>query len=513
MAVFTEASYWCAGGASAEVLGAYDGFDVWTIKASLLTSGDEQLLVSLHERMHHALQHATPWGLVTRFAADLARLDVRTDQFRRLFRFCREKSRRVHETFATTLTLGGDPAAQDILRDNVEYRDYFDTGMRLAGEHEWPSAGFFVDLVLQACMCSDDLVRALDRGLAGIRVTDLDHPQARPDDRLAAILAAPDLPRELTAMLGVHLTPDDLGICYDQIAGHLASVGLSTSPTATVRHLIDQLFADVADLSPQLGERLTVSAPDTDPLLDRAEEMQREAIELHHTGRLPLELVPMAQLGARAADFTRHDDRLGDHVLLVLVRADLLARQFVQPNGLTGRSGSVVALQASGYDDSGSPIARLGLFDGVGPGDVVRAFHLPVVFLTTAASIIDATDDLRCDGIETVYALVDQPVVAQLRHTFTRGARVTWSTHTVRGDRTLEVLAFMVDALPGTVWLHITGRAGMSVLTDWLRSQDAAMAMHQPDAFDDVAVGINVVVAHLVAAWFVVDQLGGRGHE
>lgn len=87
------------------------------------------------------------------------------------------------------------------------------------------------------------------------------------------------------------------------------------------------------------------------------------------------------------------------------------------------------------------------------------------------------------------------------------------SLHTVRGDRALEVLSFTVDVLPGTIWLHITSQAGMSVLGEWLRSQSAPVVVHRPDAFDEVAVGISVVVEHLVANWFVIDQLGGRRHE
>ena len=61
-----------------DVLGAYDGIESWTLHATALTDRDEQVVVSLHARLHHELQHTTPWGLVARFSADLALLGVLT---------------------------------------------------------------------------------------------------------------------------------------------------------------------------------------------------------------------------------------------------------------------------------------------------------------------------------------------------------------------------------------------------------------------------------------------------
>src|SRR5690348_5631998 len=88
-----EPSYWCARSGGSEVLGSYDGLEAWTLYAAALLERDAQVVVSIHERLHHELQHTTPWGLITRFSADLARLGVDPQRLTRLFQFCRGAAR------------------------------------------------------------------------------------------------------------------------------------------------------------------------------------------------------------------------------------------------------------------------------------------------------------------------------------------------------------------------------------------------------------------------------------
>lgn len=57
-----EHSFWCV--RDELVLGAYsDGR--WTVSRAALGDAVEQIVVSLHERLHHELQHTTPWGVMT----------------------------------------------------------------------------------------------------------------------------------------------------------------------------------------------------------------------------------------------------------------------------------------------------------------------------------------------------------------------------------------------------------------------------------------------------------------
>jgi hypothetical protein len=61
-------------------LGAYDHSRRWTLSAAALGRRHDQAMVSVHERLHHELQHTTPWGLLTRFAKDLAEHGVSPDR-------------------------------------------------------------------------------------------------------------------------------------------------------------------------------------------------------------------------------------------------------------------------------------------------------------------------------------------------------------------------------------------------------------------------------------------------
>ncbi len=221
----------------------------------------------------------------------------------------------------------------------------------------------------------------------------------------------------------------------------------------------------------------------------------------------------MAELGSRAADFVRAHERFGQHVAMVWARADLLRRQFRRPNGLDGRTGFVVALQATGYDRAGDAIARLGVFDTDSPGDVATAFSLPLVCLSTAASLTDAPGTARSDGIKTIYALADLPIVAQLTHTFQQQARVTWTRLSLEGGRRLHVFAYKVSALPGIIWLQFTGEAGRHYVTRWLRSLGDELARHDPSAFAGHSAELDVAVQHIVSAWWIIDQQGGRAHD
>lgn len=87
-----EAGYRCV--AAGERLGVYDGHERWSVFAGGLTDPDLQVTVLLHERLHHELQHTTPWGVVCGLAFELARMDVQRDRFLRLARFGREAARR-----------------------------------------------------------------------------------------------------------------------------------------------------------------------------------------------------------------------------------------------------------------------------------------------------------------------------------------------------------------------------------------------------------------------------------
>jgi hypothetical protein len=473
-----------------------------------LQDRDEQALVSLHERLHHELQHTTLWGLIARFSADLARLKVEPERFRRLARFCRSEARLVHETYATTISVGVQPIWKAHLGDQGDYLEHYRRGMTLAPGASWELDRFAVDAVLRGTMCAADLRNALASGLGKLRIADLNPPTARPDARLATLLNAlddnfswPD-PAGLTS----RSTTNELGAYFDEISVVLDRAGVPTLRTADVRELIGGLFDDIAVLSPDLRSRIELDER-VDHILDDLEEHQRERIQLHADGPLPVVLIDPQALPDHVDAFARDHDRLGVHLVLVWARADILAAQFRRPNPLEAMEGHVLGLQAAGYDEDDQPIVRLSLFPTDSPAYVARLLgETPLLCLTTSSSLVDAPGTASSEGIDYIVAVADQPIVSQLLHTFDRSARVIWTRGAVDGYRKLHIFAYQVNVLPGIIWLQFATEAGRQVTTAWLESLPKEQADKDPDAFKNVTALIDAAVQHVTAAWFMIDQ-------
>ena len=210
--------------------------------------------MGIYRVLHNELQHTTPWGLVTRFAADLARLDVDAQHLTRLFRFCRGEARVVHETYATLLSTGDDQSALDLLGDSADYRGFYDSGLSLTCGLGWEEGRFLADALLRACMAPQYLAGFRPGGFRELRITPLNAFVVRPDAWLAALLDLGPMPAVPPAGLHSSSTPDELGEYFDEVAQILTDRGLPTLRTQAVRALVDALFDDVADLSPELRE-------------------------------------------------------------------------------------------------------------------------------------------------------------------------------------------------------------------------------------------------------------------
>ncbi|WP_148616542.1 hypothetical protein [Nocardioides rubriscoriae] len=509
-----DVAYLCARSAGT-TLGSYDGLESWTLHASLLTNADEQALVTLHERLHHELQHTTLWGLVGRFAGDLARLGIDPTRIRRLFRFSRDQARMLHETYATTLSVGVEPTWRTSLEDNTDYAAFYDAGVRLAPGRGWASDRFAIDCALRACMSAPALGEAVAVGFARVRIATLAGAESVPDLRMRQLQHLVQGGLTLPNPLGLDSvsTSDELAVYFDEVATVLEKHGLPTMHTAEVRSTIDALFEDVAALSPDLRARIELDLRG-DRTLEDVEEHQRERIALHDTGPLPLEIVDVAEFSSRAADFVRHHSDVGMHILLVWARADVLARQFRRPNGLDGIDGYVCALQAAGLSETSEAVARLCIFETESPAEVARLFStVKVVCVTTASSLMDAPGAASSKGIETIVAIMDQPVVAQFLHTFKAQARVTWARTALSGDRHLHIFSYLISALPGIVWLQVASEVGRQVTERWLATLGEDKVVASRSAFEPHMPLIDAAVQHVVAAWSVIDQRGGRRSE
>ena len=134
-----QPSYFCASATGTQ--GSYDGFEAWSVHIAATLSPQQQVGISLHERLHHELQHTSPWGLLGRFALDLAQQGIQSQRFRRLFRFCRDAARTVHETYATTLAVGSDIGGDEGLAVDNTTSATWQPDRRWRPGRRWRAAG------------------------------------------------------------------------------------------------------------------------------------------------------------------------------------------------------------------------------------------------------------------------------------------------------------------------------------------------------------------------------------
>jgi hypothetical protein len=113
------------------LLGGFDGRDRRELHVYAVDPGPEQMLVSMHEQLHHELHWSTLWGLTAAMAGLLAEEGVDTDRLNDVATVMNASCRQVHEVFATTISSGviGLEAAGRLLRGNERYLSYLAQGL------------------------------------------------------------------------------------------------------------------------------------------------------------------------------------------------------------------------------------------------------------------------------------------------------------------------------------------------------------------------------------------------
>ncbi len=482
--------------------GAYDGVDVWTLRSWTLASPQERVFASLHERLHHELQSSTLWGLLTRFSDDYVRAERYRTSARLLFWIGVMRSQLVHETYATTLAAGMDAEYVALLDTNADYRDRYDfgTGLLPSTADTWPSDRFVLDGALRACMLAPGLL-PLAQALPFVRAAEFDRLEHRPDERLARLVEIDlrplrdDVPDQLATIA-------QLDTFHDRCADYLSARGLPTAQTREIRHSVDVLVNRARDL---LGLDITIDTERSDAVADDADATQRERIELHDS-RLPARAMTLLEGSGRPEWFTRDHPSLGNHVLIIWVRPDVLARQLAElpPFG----PGPVLALQAAGSDQNGGAIVRLAICSETDdPSELAGAFtRIATLILTTLSTLVDAPSSARFAGDQDLYVLVDLPVVGALERAFERGAPVTWARLEVNGDQELKGLIWEADGLRGVIHLHLGAEAAHLALVRWLAEQPSHLAQLDQNLLRSRRVHVDAIVQHIFAEWYVLER-------
>jgi hypothetical protein len=485
-------------------LGAYNGVDLWTLRSWALKTPQERVFASLHERLHHELQHTTLWGLITRFADDYRQDAAHRRTAALLFWTGVMRAQRVHETYATTLAAGMDPEYTRLLDANPEHRAHHARGLALIAPtpDSWPRERFVIDALLRACMQAPGLEH-LAATMPTIRLADFDRPEHRPDQRLDHLEAL-----DLRPLRDVVTEPPgsirELEDVHDACAAYLTDAGLACLDSAALRRSTEAL---VERARVQLGLRIEIDVLRDDPVGEDAAEFQRERAELHDAP-LPLEILDFLTIGDRTGEFMRSHPSFGTHVVVVWARANVLGRQFAPPNALLTRQDFVLGLQAAGAGPGGEPLVRLALVDELtDPTALAGMFtQIRTLILTTLSSLVDAPQDARFGGDQDLYVLVDQPAVEALRHAFSRGAVARWSRLAVNGDLQLLGICWELDALPGVIHLHLATDAAHYALVRWLNAQPASRAVLDQELLRVRRPQIDAVVQHVVAAWWRLER-------
>lgn len=473
-------SFWCVGHEA--VLGEYRT-GRWIVHRPALASPTDQIVVPLHERLHHELQHSSPWGLMTEMLATIAAArPTWSDQFGRLARFGRMASRATHETYATGHSVGDDPRRLQWLAGNSAYQRYHDSAAQLSGD-DLDTGRLRFDALVRCAMAPAGLAPLLEGGLDTLRMRDLDAAALRPDTRLAQILAN----------RSVILTPEEpdcrtiaeLQAYHDAVAVQVEAAGIPVLDAQGIHAAFDAIITSVGALDPSLRSRLEVDST-REPVDDDLETGQREQIVLR-AAALPLQV----ETGNSEAEWSlvNVDPEIGPFVLLTWVKSAIFRRQFDVPEHAVPDSDFLVAITAPAGRDGGTPAIN-GLVEDGAQGPDVFASQLRSVktlALTTATTLFDAPGTATSEHIPTLYAMVDTPVLEHLEHTLGSPSLVEWDSFDLRsGNDELCITVFSVAALPGICWLHLATIAGRSYLHGWLSQQSSDTVRRSRESFHGI---------------------------
>lgn len=249
------------------VLGAYrDGY--WMVSSDALDDPTEQIVVSLHERLHHELQYTTPWGVMTEMLSLVANRDPsRAGAFRRVAGFGKNASRTVHEVYATTHSVGARARHVAWLESNEAHRPFYDLGVRLSlGDLE--ASRFLFDALVRCAMSPAGLANVDAGGLDDVSLRTLDGAAPRPDDGLVRIL---DL--ELSALADVKPSGRSvpaLASYHDDVAQILQSQGFAVLTSDGSREVVMSIVASVAAIDPELADLIELDS-EREPTADDVE--------------------------------------------------------------------------------------------------------------------------------------------------------------------------------------------------------------------------------------------------
>jgi len=291
-------------GLAATLLGGYDGAGSWSLAVDNLRSPDEQLMVETHEGLHHELQASTGYGLIAAMAAQLAGRGVRRYALREVFQDMVDRSRQVHEVFATTLSayVTGVDRTRQLLADNPDYAEHLATGLDLSGVGVPDRFRATVAAaVLRCCMAPATVKTVIAGGFATLHRGALADPGFAPDARLARLRELQP-PGGWERLLQDRTDPaeDVMRECYEHARRVLDRAGLPSVTWSEQAEVAAALRSAVAAIDTELADRLNI-VTERRPLLDDGLEYDRQKVVLRE--RLPAQVVALDEGGELDPEF------------------------------------------------------------------------------------------------------------------------------------------------------------------------------------------------------------------
>lgn len=512
------------------LLGSFDGRDARDLHVYAVAPGDEQLLVSIHEQLHHELQWSTGWGLIGAMAGLLSESGHRRDQLQTVAQYCNKRARHVHEVFATTVSAGvlGVQRARELLVDNHRYLRYLDQGLSLGGDPSfwpWQFRESAIQMLLRSLMQPQELLAIAQLGfdrLSAEHLQALKPPDARLlrtrtsgtwwDSTFQSILELdPDRGGETGGPWGRILPSDASGMerlkeyeetiliprLADTARGRMEAVGvhcLDEEEYLRTAGLLRDSFASLAPSEWQI-ELLTNRRPMSQEPLGA----ERERIQLHDrraVGKF---------VSADEMDDATFVLRVADEAPIVLLTC-LTGRSYSRQFGLDDLLNVPSAIALAGWptlDATGVRHVPLAFLDpSLTAGQIVETFtNLPVCVLTTLSLTRDSSLREQVLEVPRAFVLLDLPLNLQIGYWVEDGWTVRFSVMDLNSEYGLTLLVFALDELPSLLFLSYRSTAGFGELAQLLdRHPNKLTPGFVPDA--STLHGLTAVTSWLFSSWW-----------
>lgn len=540
------------------LLGGFDGRDRRELHLYAVAAGPEQMLVSMHEQLHHELQWSTAWGLVAAMAGLLADEGIERERLEPLAAAMNASCRRVHEVFATTVSCGvvGLRETALLFDDNPVYRAHLEDGLSLGGEanRPWQLRESAIQMLLRSLMQPAHLGLAAQRGFASVRLRDVFIDDAlTPDSMLERVQGlapgwwAPTftalleefpqrggdrgdasgrvLPKDVSELEALKAWEEQILIprLREAATRELVGLGLPVLDQDGYLETVGALRASFVSMAPSdwqvdlLTEHRSLTQ---EPL-----GAERESIRLHHLPAAVVEVsesalvdeasrflhqAPTSAAGTGSDDSSA--DTAPDRIIALYLPRSTFARQFLGLSHFDTPGPPALALAGKPVLDESVPLQRrhvplVFIRPDIDPATLTGMFAtLPVTTLTSLTACLDAESQQRVLALEQAFVLVDLPLVLQVTNWIGGGFKVRFRVIGLTGDRSLNLLVFGLDELPSLTFLAYRSDVGFGEVAQLLDRHSESLHTDLAVSQTDVQ-SMLVLTSWLFAAWHRIEEV------